>query len=733
MKETAQKRQLAAIMFTDIVGYTALMGESEEKALHIRRINREIHQQQIEAVGGTWLKEMGDGTMASFDTITEAVQAAIEIRKICKKELGIELKIGIHLGELIHEDEDVFGDGVNIASRIQELAVGGGILISEPVYNEITNKEGLDAVLVGLAKLKNIDKPVNIYQILDGDLEKPTIKLKSKSRSKLIAIAAAIALAVIAVGYFVIWPKVFHQPVLQRSIAILPFLDNSGIDEFKYYGVGIATEVRSKLSQSKNFDFISAMQATKAYDGSNLSPTEIGNELKVNYLLTGIYQVVGDKIKVDVELVDAETGNSIWQESFNKLTSDIFKVQADIAGMVLNKFNLQGQIEDEAPTNNLEAYGRYLLAMEYLNRGQNLKNNPKNKLHRENLQAAIKLDSGFIDAWVALIDFETLMLWFGQSDNKEKVSAYVDEFKRRFPDSWKNNLVQGFYAYHGNRDYNQGMEFFKEVLIHDPENFAVNSNLGDINRRKLQLKQALQYYTKALHQDPKSTLAWRNISHVFGIMGDYAASLKATHKRKELGDDITDFLFMGNYNKGIPSPPELIKETWQELFNKAAQRNYTGVFALLDSTNYKASNYEIALLNWLTNQFDSARYYAALSTEEQKGTSWVLFAILGQKEEARQSISKWIEIHTNRGDSLQLCRTLKNEIEVLCILGEYEEATSKLIAMNERFPQYGDYGSFNYITFDKIKKDYPPFLEALNNLNLPRKLVLEDFELRKDL
>jgi len=205
MEKIAQKRQLAAIMFTDIVGYTAIMGESEEKALHIRRINREIHQQKIEAVGGTWLKEMGDGTLASFTTITEAVQAAIEIRRICQQELDIELKVGIHLGEVTYEDNDVFGDGVNISSRIEALAVGGGILISESVYKDIRNKEEFKAVLIGETTLKNVDGQHKIYQVLDGDLEKPSIKIKRQGRGNLLGVAAALTLTLIAVAYFVIW------------------------------------------------------------------------------------------------------------------------------------------------------------------------------------------------------------------------------------------------------------------------------------------------------------------------------------------------------------------------------------------------------------------------------------------------------------------------------------------------------------------------------------------------
>jgi len=224
LEQNSTKRSLAAIMFTDIVGYTAMMGESEERALHARRINREIHQQRIEGAGGTWIKEMGDGTLASFTTITQAVRAAIDIRKICKHQLDIELKVGIHLGEVTYEDNDVFGDGVNIAARIEALAAGGGILISESVYKGIKNKEDFITAFIGETTLKNVDGRYKIYQVLDGDLLKPTIKLKHNQKTrKLLGISAALILVLMAVSYFVIRPGLFGKALTSTSIAVLPF------------------------------------------------------------------------------------------------------------------------------------------------------------------------------------------------------------------------------------------------------------------------------------------------------------------------------------------------------------------------------------------------------------------------------------------------------------------------------------------------------------------------------
>nr|MBA4139956.1 adenylate/guanylate cyclase domain-containing protein [Segetibacter sp.] len=164
-----QSRQLAAIMFTDIVGYTALMGEDEQKAFELLDKNRQLQKPLIEQYDGTWIKELGDGVMASFHTVSDAVYAAIKIQNDCNRSGDFQLRIGIHLGEVIFENEDVFGDGVNIASRIQAIAPVGGIWVSESVHLNVVNKKGIETRFVKSEKLKNVKKPVKIYEIKSSD------------------------------------------------------------------------------------------------------------------------------------------------------------------------------------------------------------------------------------------------------------------------------------------------------------------------------------------------------------------------------------------------------------------------------------------------------------------------------------------------------------------------------------------------------------------------------------
>ncbi len=157
-----QSRQLAAIMFTDIVGYTALMEEDEQKAFDLLKKSRQIQKPVIEKHNGKWLKEIGDGVLASFSTISDAVFSAKEIQEICQKEVDLKLRIGIHHGEVVFEGNDVFGSGVNIASRLESLAPIGGIIVSESVHRNITNKKNIKSILVGEKELRGVKVPLKV-------------------------------------------------------------------------------------------------------------------------------------------------------------------------------------------------------------------------------------------------------------------------------------------------------------------------------------------------------------------------------------------------------------------------------------------------------------------------------------------------------------------------------------------------------------------------------------------
>ena len=591
MKQISQKRQLAAIMFTDIVGYTALMGEDEEKALHTRRINREIHQQQIETVGGTWLKEMGDGTMASFATITDAVQAAIEIRRICKQELNIELKVGIHLGEIIHEDDDVFGDGINIASRIESLAAGGGILISEAVFKNIRNREDYKAVFVGETSLKNIEGQHKLYQLLDGDLLKPTIKIRSKGRSKLLAIASAIILALIAVGYFVIWPTVFDQPIIKKSIAILPFKNLSKDNENEVFIAGVMSDINSLLARMKEIDLLIGEQSVEKYRETNLTIKEIASELGVNYLLTGNGRKAGNNVRVSVNLINAKTGKSIWSNDYNKPLLDIFSVQNDIAKEVaanlkISLSDIEKQDIEDIPTQNKAAYEAFLKGREYSHNFSVKKNKVDNDLAEQFYKKSIALDSNFALPYFAVagnyylkaarsnegynwFDSMTVMIDKGLELQPRAEVAYHLKYLYQW---WKARLKQ---TPENIAKAREALNMFDEIAPNHPAKYRTLANFYDLiqqhdsavyyvlkhvqrnpnNPNGLmfagshyetlgQPQQAELYYLEALKKQPDYVPAIQGLWNLYQTNGDYAEALKRAKYLKKINN------FLGSYLLG---------------------------------------------------------------------------------------------------------------------------------------------------------------------------------------
>jgi len=732
-RQNSTNRSIAAIMFTDMVGFTALMGESEERALRARRINREIHLQQIEEVGGTWLKEIGDGTMASFVSITDALRAAIKIRQACKMELGIELKVGIHFGEVSNEDSDVFGDGVNIASRIESLAAGGGILISESVFRDVKNKTEFKTAFVGETTLKNVAGRHKIYQVLDGDLVKPTIKIKTRRKWGIPVGMGALIIALTIASYFGLSPKPFSRTGAQTSIAVLPFHNLSEDEDQKHYGIGLANEIRSKLSQSRHFEFISSMQATMAMDYSD-SPAKIGDELEVKYLLSGVYQMSGERIKLDVELIDTQTGGVVWNLSFNELFADIFELQSKVAAKVFDEFSVADNQMDDFPTQNMEAYSHYLKGLDLKARNFNLRQGSPEA--EEQLSLAIQKDSSFIDPYVSLVEIKSYWIATNQRlkgemeyENVVKEVLDLEDYgEAHFSDSPKFTLIRGIIAYLVNRNYDDGQKYFKEVLTRDPENLNANNWIAAIYKRRLMQKEAINRFSKSIKLDPSQGEIWLEMTIVFASMGDYASAEKAYHNGVILGrpPEIDAGIF---YEQGKTYPGQREKDPFTYYFDtKWFERDFRGALDILDTAK-RVDPVAIAMMKaeifHVLGMRDSVRRYGQYLLGHTNGLGHLTSAIVGSRENALRILDESTS-SVDRSDKMIYCRVMVSRIITLSVLGEYEEATKLLLTLNREYPNFGRYAAlFSDPLMDRIKSKSPSFVKALNGLKLPPKLNLE--------
>jgi len=369
----SSSRKLAAIVFTDIVGYTGLMGVDEQKAFDLLRKNRQMQKPLIEKFNGTWIKEIGDGILASFSTVIEAVRCSMEIQKACNSINNLKLRVGIHLGDVVFEDNDVFGDGVNIAARLQALAPVGGILISESVNANIANKKDIKTKFVREDILKNVKEPIRIYEVITTlPDEFPGSMIKEQ-----------------------------FEKLQEKSIAILPFVNMSNDSEQEYFSDGMAAEILNSLAPLKDLK-IAGYTSSFQFKGKNIDLREVGEKLGINTVLEGSVRKYGNKLRVTAQLINVQNGFCLWSEKYDRNMDDIFVIQDEIAFAITEKLKItlleeEKDIIQKNPTNNKEAYDLYLKGQFYWNR-----RGPGLQTALDYFEKAITLDPQFVLAYAGL-------------------------------------------------------------------------------------------------------------------------------------------------------------------------------------------------------------------------------------------------------------------------------------------------------------------------------------------
>lgn len=345
---TERKRHLAAIMFTDIVGYSALMGKEEDRVFDLLRKNRLLQLSCIEKHGGKWLKEMGDGILAKFSSAYDSVRCALDIQMAAQVQLDGLIRIGIHLGDVTMENGDVFGDGVNIASRLQAIADPGGIYITESVHKAIRGKGEIQSRLLGEVILKNIDYPIRIYSLLGDGLPVPAtskIKRLTRSQKKNAFIGSAlfymIMLFAVMISVWGFWYKFIRVEEAEiKFLAVLPFDDLSGDKNHDYLVAGIQDNLITTLSQITSLRIISKTSTVK-YKNKDKSVPEIASELGVDAIIEASLMIFEDSIRINVQLIQAYPEEKhLWAQIFNRPTSNIYYLFNDVTQNIAEEINL---------------------------------------------------------------------------------------------------------------------------------------------------------------------------------------------------------------------------------------------------------------------------------------------------------------------------------------------------------------------------------------------------------
>jgi adenylate cyclase len=350
-------RRLAAILAADVVGYSRLMAVDEAGThARLKALRKDFIEPKIAEHHGRFAKLMGDGALVEFASVVDAVECAAAIQQgVAERQVEISddrriaFRIGINIGDIIIEDDDIYGDGVNIAARLEQLAEPGGICVARNVYNQVKNKVAFEPM--GEHRVKNIPEPVVAYRVLPdpGPVAK-ILGLKHAGTPKWRWAAPAAALVVLlgAGGTWWVWNEL-ERPVPEATaqstsldkhrIAVLPFVNMSADGENEYFSDGITEDLITQLSKIPELSVI-ARTSVIGYKGSSKAVAEVGRELGAGTILEGSVRRAGDQVRITAQLVDTPSQAHLWAESYDRQLADVFAVQSDVAQQVANALRI---------------------------------------------------------------------------------------------------------------------------------------------------------------------------------------------------------------------------------------------------------------------------------------------------------------------------------------------------------------------------------------------------------
>lgn len=369
------ERRLAAILAADVVGYSSLMGEDEVGTLaRLKKCRREVVDPAIESFRGRIIKLMGDGALVEFASVVDAVQCAAAIqRSMADANKGptearpLRFRIGVNLGDVIVDGNDIYGDGVNIAARLEAMAEPGGICISGTAFDHAVHKVDVGFAGLGEQRLKNIADPVRVYRVLLAPGESGKIvAARHRLVSRVMIFAGLASLLIVLLAGIFAWEWQKPSALGRPSVAVLPFANLSGDPSQDYFADGITEDLITDLAKLSGLDVI-ARNSVFAYKGKPLVLADVGRDLGVRFVIDGSVRRVGDQIRLNAQLMDIATGDNLWADRFDRGIAEVFAVQNQMSREIAKALGVEASATESErmarpPTANLEAYDYYLRA-----------------------------------------------------------------------------------------------------------------------------------------------------------------------------------------------------------------------------------------------------------------------------------------------------------------------------------------------------------------------------------
>ena len=572
-----QKRKLAAIVFTDIAGYTKLSAENEPGALELLNTQRDILKPIVKKYNGDWLKEIGDGLLLTFNTSVEAVLCSIEIQEASKSIPNLDLRIGIHQGEVVFQGNDMVGDDVNIASRIEPFSASGGIAISGRVNASLERDPKFETIYIGEPKLKGVSQSVKVYCITSHglpktDVAKITAKLESPTKTKKFSVFVGIFSVVVLIMVFLFLKLFSGNSPNNLSIAVLPFANMSADAENEYFSDGITEEILNSLAQMQTL-FVAARTSSFAFKGKNEDIREIGKQLSVAHVLEGSVRKFGDDIRVTAQLIRVSDGFHLWSETYDRKFKDIFNVQKELSDAIADqmKIKLIGEdfVERKGITVNPEALDLYMQGRFLWNQSQQ-----KSVLRSiEYFELALGKDPNYALAYAAIADAyhslgvikrwtvsneERAKLWQLSEDNALKALSIEPELGEAFAVLGVLNngdLTKSQWKYElGSEEWEEGIEladeYFRKALEYNPKYVQTyvwfSEFLASMQRK---YEESKEYLEKAIELDPLSPQVNLSAGIIYNDYAEYERALELFDK----AFDLDPYIVYGSANYAYTS------------------------------------------------------------------------------------------------------------------------------------------------------------------------------------
>lgn len=539
-------RKQSTVYFSDIVGYTRLMGKDENAAFELMKENLKTHQDIFERHHGQIVKELGDGILGIFETPRQALLAAIEIQKGCIADQKFELRIGIHCGDVIFDHGDVFGDAVNQSSRIQSVGVPSSILISEKLYNEIASDPGFQTQKMGAFSLKNVEHEVELYAVTNPPLRTPkrneilaNIKFQERNPWKNWVGIGAIILLLTSLAYSVFlgdatWEK-------DKSVAVMPFMNLSGNEDFDYFPNALTENLIDQLSKIGSIKTIS-YNTMKSFTNPNSPLDSIASVIKVSTILKGTVENLGSGVRISLQLVDVKENKNIWTESYIREGSNIPQFQNEIARELARILDARLTAEEatqigKGETTNPEAYDLVFKAKKlykYYDDSSLL-------LASQYLKEAIELDQNYALAytWLAKTYYQ---LGFNHPDTLwHDLSLEMSEKALAL----EPKLAEGFNArgaaYYDLGQFTKAKNSIDLATSFNPNFSEAIGNLASIHFAQGDLFKAIELQKKSAQLDPKSSLPYQNLGWIYKILGEYKEAHQWFEKSLEQNENATTY------------------------------------------------------------------------------------------------------------------------------------------------------------------------------------------------